>query len=259
MNIYEHNQQAWDLEVANRGEWSRPVPLAAIDAARRGEWEIRLTPNTPVPRAWFPPLANKDVLCLAGGGGQQSPILAATGARVVVLDSSEGQLGVDRMVAEASGLSLRTVQGDMANMHALGDASFDVIVNPCSNCFVPDLRLVWREVHRVLKPGGVLMVGFLNPIYFMFDRTRDDQGVLEVRHALPFSDVQSITEVERQKKLTEKAALEFGHTLTQQIGGQLEADLILTHFLEDRWSDRATTLNRYTPVFCVTRSVRRCD
>src|SRR5688500_12184316 len=110
MNIYEHNQQAWDLEAASRGQWSSPVPPAVIDAARRGDWEIRLTPNTPIPRAWFPPLANKDVLCLAGGGGQQSPILAATGARVLVLDSSESQLGLDLAVAEANGLSLRAVQ-----------------------------------------------------------------------------------------------------------------------------------------------------
>ena len=257
MDVLEHNRLAWNQEVANQGQWSSPVSAAEIEAARRGSWQIRLTPNAPVPHAWFPELSGTSVLCLAGAGGQQAPLLAAAGARVVVLDASDGQLSLDRSVAEQHGLTLHTVQGDMADLQAFADQSFDLVVNPCSNCFVPDLRPVWREAYRVLKPGGALLAGFLNPIYFMVDRERDERhGVLEVRHALPFSDLTSLDAAARQKKIDAKQALEFGHTLTQQIGWQLEAGFVLRAFHEDTWSDTATALNRYTPVYCVTRAVR---
>src|SRR6266699_2456015 len=86
-------------------------------------------PTRPVPRALFPPLAGLDVLGLASGGGQQGPVLAAAGARVTVLDNSPRQLGQDRMVADRDGLSLTTVEGDMASL-PFEDASFDLIFHP---------------------------------------------------------------------------------------------------------------------------------
>src|SRR5258708_23879626 len=46
------------------------------------------------------------ILCLASGGGQQGPILAAAGAQVTVFDASAGQLAQDRYVAEREGLAL---------------------------------------------------------------------------------------------------------------------------------------------------------
>jgi 2-polyprenyl-3-methyl-5-hydroxy-6-metoxy-1,4-benzoquinol methylase len=54
----------------------------------------------PVPRGWFPDLNGCDVLCLASGGGQQGPVLAAAGANVTVFDISSRQLAQDRLVAE---------------------------------------------------------------------------------------------------------------------------------------------------------------
>ena len=103
-----------------------PVGSEAIAAARGHRWEIVLTPVKPVPRAWFrEPLAGREVLCLACGGGQQGPILAAAGARVTVLDNSPAQLAQDRLVAEREKLDLRLVEGDMADLSAFADQSFD--------------------------------------------------------------------------------------------------------------------------------------
>ena len=89
MDILEHNRAAWNRQSAGGGRWSRPVSKEEVDAARRGQWEVVLTPNKPVPRSWFGDLTGKRVLCLASGGGQQAPILAAAGAKVVSLDLSE--------------------------------------------------------------------------------------------------------------------------------------------------------------------------
>ena len=153
--------------------------------ARRGDWSIVLTPTRPVPREWFPALPASEVLCLASGGGRQGPLLAATGAEVTVRDVSPLQLAQDRAVAEREGLALRTVEGDMAQLSMFGDAAFDLIVHPCSNCFVPRIQPVWRESYSVLRPGGPLLAGFTKPVRYLFDQERADGGDLDVCHRIP--------------------------------------------------------------------------
>ena len=92
VDIREHNRIVWNKSVDWGNPWTIPVGPEQIAAARRGKWDIILTPTKPVPKAWFPPFPC-DVLCLASGGGQQGPILAAAGARVTVIDNSPRQLG----------------------------------------------------------------------------------------------------------------------------------------------------------------------
>src|ERR671928_9768 len=110
MNVSEHNRGAWDREAERGGEWSQPVGPEVIEAARRGLWSVLLTETLPCPREWFPEeLKGMEVLCLASGGGQQGPVLAAAGARVTVYDNSPGQLAQDRLVAEREGLAIGAV------------------------------------------------------------------------------------------------------------------------------------------------------
>ncbi len=195
-----HNRAAWDREVATDNEWTRPVAPDVIARARAGDWSVVLVGYEPVPRDWFPAdLAGAAVLCLASGGGQQGPVLAAAGAAVTVFDNSPAQLGRDQEVAAREGLAVRTVLGDMRDLSAFPDASFDVVFNPVSNVFCPDLAPVWRESFRVLRPGGILMTGFLNPDIFVFDVTAlDERGELIVRHPLPFTTL-DLSDDERQR------------------------------------------------------------
>jgi len=255
-DVLRHNALAWDKECDDQGEWSRPVNADIIASARGGDWQVVLTPLKPVPREWFGDVKGRDVLCLASGGGQQGPILSAAGAHVTVLDQSPKQLECDRFVAQRESLEMRLVRGDMADLSMFEDASFDIVFHPCSNLFTAEIRAVWRESFRVLRPNGVLMSGFLNPLFYMFDRELDRQGSLVVKHALPYSDLTRWKLEDRKLDPEKGEPLEFGHLLTDQIGGQIDAGFVIAGFYEDTWTDKATTLNKYTPTFIATLALK---
>ncbi|RPJ19147.1 MAG: class I SAM-dependent methyltransferase, partial [Chloroflexi bacterium] len=194
MDIRSYNREAWNREVeGGKNPWSQPVSPEIIAKARQGEFSILLTENIPVPLKWFPPLKGADVLCLASGGGQQGPVLSAAGARVTVFDNPPAQLKQDQLVAEREALSIRTVEGDAAHLSMFPDESFDLVFNPCSTVFMPDVRAVWKETYRVLRHGGILMTGSMNPVHYIFDLYKADEGILEVANAIPYSDLTSIS------------------------------------------------------------------
>lgn len=256
MDIRAYNRQAWNRQVEQNNPWTIPVSPEVIAAARGGNWALLLTPTKATPREWFPAeLHGVDILCLASAGGQQGPVLAAAGANVTVLDNSPRQLEQDRMVADREGLAMRLVEGDMANLVDFPEAAFDLVFHPVSNLFVPDVRPVWAEAYRVLRPGGALLAGFLNPVHYIFDLdAMDEQGRLEVRYAIPYSDLSSLDEQQRQKHQEEGWPLEFGHSLEDQIAGQLEAGFLLAGFYEDH--DPEMLLSKYIPTFIASRAIK---
>ena len=257
MNIRQYNRQAWDRKVAEKSPWTVPVDTAAVEAARQGDWKIILTPSLPVPRAWFGDLTDCDLLCLASGGGQQGPILAAAGARVTVYDNSPAQLAQDRMVAQRDALELQTVEGDMANLSVFQDATFDLIVHPVSNCFVSDPEPVWREAFRVLRPGGILLAGMMNPVYYCFDPELAEKGVVKFQNKLPYSDIGSLDEDTLERFHEQGLPMEFSHTLTDQLGGQINAGFFLTGFYEDDFGpDIEDPISAYLPTMFATRALK---
>jgi len=255
MDVRAYNRDAWNREVdGGKNRWTQPVSHEIIEKARQGEFGILLTENIPVPRRWFPPLHGAEVLCLASGGGQQGPILAAAGARVTVFDNSPSQLKQDQLVAEREALSLRTVEGDAADLSMFVDGSFDLIFNPVSTVFMPDVCVVWRECFRVLRHGGVLLTGSMNPIHYIFDLFKLDEGVLEVAHSIPYSDLTSLAKDELDEYLAKGLPVEFGHSLTDLLGGQCAAGFVITDLYEDVMTD--SPLGKYHPNYFATRAVK---
>jgi len=238
MDLVRHNRDAWTRETERDNIWTIPVSPEAIDMARKGALSLLLTPTKPVPREWYPALESARVLCLASGGGQQGPILSAAGADVTVFDNCPAQLERDRMVAERDGLSLKTEQGDMRDLSRYPDDSFDMIFHPVSNVFVDDVKVVWRQCHRVLKKGGTLLAGFMNPLAYIFDYEEwEVRGARRIRYKIPYSDLEQLDRAQLEKRIREKETLEFGHRLQDQIGGQIEAGFAITGFYEDKAND----------------------
>ncbi|HET6882579.1 MAG TPA: class I SAM-dependent methyltransferase [Pirellulales bacterium] len=258
MDPRSHNRAAWNKKVNERDRWTVPVSPDAVERARQGELRILLTPTKPVPMAWLPILQGTRTLCLASGGGQQGPLLAAAGAVVTVFDNSPRQLEQDRFVASREGLAIETVEGDMADLSSFADATFELIVHPCSNCFVPAVRPVWRECFRVLKRGGTLLAGFVNPVRYIFNADQIRNGNLEVCHTIPYSDLRDLDGGELQRLVVGPVEpLEFGHTLNDQIGGQLDAGFLLTSVYEDHYAETdGDPLSLYIDSFMATRAIK---
>ena len=255
-NIPAYNKEAWNREVeGGESRWTQPVGPEIIAKAIKGEFSIVLTENIPVPHRWFPPLKNADVLCLASGGGQQAPVLSALGANVTVFDNSPAQLKQDQFVAERESLSLKTVEGDAADLSVFADESFDLIFNPCSTVFMQDVRAVWKECSRVLRKGGILMTGSMNPVHYIFDVFKaDEEGVLEVKHSIPYSDLKSLPKEDLNKYLDKGLPVEFGHSLTDLLGGQMDAGFVITDMYEDYMND--SPLHKYHPSYIATRAMK---
>ncbi|MBN1304121.1 MAG: class I SAM-dependent methyltransferase, partial [Anaerolineales bacterium] len=190
MDTRAYNREAWNRQVEEgQNPWTQPVSPEVITNARRGEWTVLLTDQKPVPRGWFPELQGLDLLALACGGGQQGPVFAAASANVTVFDNSPKQLEQDQLVAVRENLTnLRTVEGDARDLSMFADQSFDLVFNPVSTAFIPEVRPIWLEAFRVLRPGGRLMTGFMNPAFYIFDMDKADEGIVEVIHKLPYAD-----------------------------------------------------------------------
>lgn len=255
MNVTSHNSKAWDKKVDSGSMWTKPVSIEVIEKAKNDEWNLCITNKKHVPKEWLLPLKGLKVLCLASAGGQQGPILAAAGANVTVFDISEKQLQQDRYVADRDNLNIETVKGSMLDLGAFPDESFDLIVHPVSNLFVEDISMVWKEAFRVLKYGGSLISGFVNPVLYLFDDEMEEEGVLQAKNSIPYSPFKTLPEDELAKHIENNETLEFGHSLEQQISGQINAGFIITGFYEDDFGGERL-IDEYIKSFIATKAVK---
>lgn len=261
MDILDYNKKAWDHQVRTGNRWTVPVTSEEIARARTGDWKMVLTPSKAVPMDWFPQkkglFGGLKILALASGGGQQVPIFAAAGAEVTVFDNSPLQLAQDQKVADREGLKIKTIQGDMRDLSPLSNESFDFIFHPCSNGFVPEILPVWKEAFRVLKKGGTMIAGFSNPIIYTVDPDLDQKGIAQLKYKIPYSDLTNLNDEERRRYTDKNEPLCFGHSLADQIGGQIAVGFHLTGFYEDNWGpevEAAGALNQYIDCFIATRA-----
>src|SRR6478609_9611947 len=104
--VAAYNQERWEALARARALFTRPwLDLDAAQARQRLD-----------PWGYLGDVRDTAVLCLAGGGGQQSAAFGLMGARVTVVDLSDGQLARDHEAAAHHGYEVATVQGDMRDL-----------------------------------------------------------------------------------------------------------------------------------------------
>ena len=136
----------------------------------------------------------------------------------------------------------------MADLSVFEDGAFDLIVNPPSTLFVPDLQPVFRECHRVLRPVGHLLMCFMNPDDFVFDADALDEGRFEVRFPLPYVEVDTLSEEQREERVRAGQFFHFSHTMGDQLGRLTEDGFAIIGFYEDRRPDwDGNPLRHYLP------------
>ena len=226
MDYQDINAATIDRWIEEGWEWGVPITHEQFINAKNGKWDVGLTPTKPVPHEWFGDIKGKKVLGLASGGGQQMPIFAALGADCTVLDYSLRQLESEKLVSMREGYDIRIIRGDMTKPLPFDDDRFDIIFHPVSNCYVKEVKSIWRECFRVLKKGGRLIAGMDNGINYIVDN--DEKAIV---NSLPFDPL--INENQRKQLEEDDAGMQFSHTLEEQINGQLEAGFTLISLYED--------------------------
>lgn len=162
-----HGQVSGERAVQRQREvWDR--------YARRYDREMRLWERVLFEdaRSWVCSQAVGEVLEVAIGTGRNLPFYPP-GVRLTGLDLSPAMLEIARARAEDLDVVVDLREGDA---HALPfpDSSFDTVVCAFSLCNIPDERRAIAEMHRVLRPGGLLLlvdhVASTSRVAFAFQR-----------------------------------------------------------------------------------------
>jgi SAM-dependent methyltransferase len=104
------------------------------------------------------------VLDVACGPGTLTFAAAPRAAHVVAVDFSPGMIAEVAARAEREGVKNVEAKVMDAQALALPDGAFDAAFSMFSFMFFPDRARAFRELYRVLRPGGVAVVGTWAPI-----------------------------------------------------------------------------------------------
>lgn len=222
--IERYNRERWKALTDADALYTRPA-LSLDPASARERFD---------PEGRLGNVAGKDVLCLAGGGGQQSAAFALLGARVTVFDLSEDQLRRDREAAAHYGVEIQTRQGDMRDLSCFEEAAFDIVDHAYSLGFVSDARAVFRQVARVMRAGGIYHFSCGNPFSIgLGEKDWNGEGYT-LKH--PYVDGAEVT-YEDQGWVYDRdksdalipPPREYRHTLSTLVGGLIGQGFAILH------------------------------
>ncbi len=226
-NIFDQVERNIDRLVENDVNWASCATAEQMEKARNGQLELLFGCDRSVPPEWLGDLHGKKVLCLAGAGGLQAPLLACAGAEVTVLDLSERMLDKDQEIAARERLNIDIQHGNMCDLSRFADETFDLVLNPPSLFYVPDVMPVFREVYRVLKKGGSFIMCASNPIAYVCEYDAA-LGCYKAVNRMPYCSLDHEDQGDW---------VEYGHTMESYIGGQIACGFAITGYVEQQMED----------------------
>jgi SAM-dependent methyltransferase len=161
------NTEAWDRLAIQRGE------VTAVDSVRYGqdlpdESELRLIGD----------VRQKRVLELGCGAGENAVALSKQGAHTIAIDRSHAQLALGRNLAEAQEVRVEWHESDAADLAFLRADSIDLAFSAGMLAEVEDVDRVFRQVHRVLRPGCAFVFAYEHPLSLCIGREDGGPGGL---------------------------------------------------------------------------------
>lgn len=241
------NETGWDQLARESSAYSRPY----------GPAEFARATEILDPRGWLPWSRLDSVLCLASAGGQQGPLFASLGRVVTVVDISAEQLQLDAKTARDNGLRIECIQADMMDFASSlpMDRRFDLVYQPVSAIYVPDVRRVYRQVAMVLGPRAMYMMVHWNPTQMQVARDRPWDGEAYRLDRTRYAPPHLWEKPPQDGEAVWTKCMHFMHTLDDLIGGLCESGFVVTRFAE--WAPECTEkapansiehLGQYLPV-----------
>jgi ubiquinone/menaquinone biosynthesis C-methylase UbiE len=146
------------LKEDNRAYWSRRAESFDLSAGHRIEEQVEAPEWRRLFRAALGDLTGRAVLDVACGTGEISRLLLSMGAHVTGVDFAEPMLARARAKNAAAGKRYRAVLGDAESLALEESGRYDAVVTRHLVWTLTDPHAAFAQWHRVLKPGGRLLV-----------------------------------------------------------------------------------------------------
>ena len=171
-------------------------------------------------------LRDKRVCIIGSGDNMAAYALSGLGAVVTSTDISEERLKLAASRAKTLGVSIDFVRSDAADLAFAADLTFDLV---CSTegffVWIADLEGVFREVSRILKPGGAYVFCDIHP----FMRPWKEQ-VTPIEMEKPYWDTGPF-------RLSRSESYKFNWTLANLLNSMSQAGLTLRKVVESPAQD----------------------
>ena len=222
----QHNRSAWNRLAKEGNRFAQPAkesdyenPLASVDGP-----------------GWLGgDIFGKRVLCLAAGGGRQGPLYAAAGAVVTVVDISDQMLNIDQQICRRKGLTMQAIEASMDDLSMLATGSFDIVIQPVSSCYVPDLPAVYEEVARVTAEGGLYISQHKQPASLQTSLDANRNGRYVVLHE-PVQN-RPLPEPEQTSLIRERGTCEYIHSWQSLVGELCRSGFVVEDLIEPDHAD----------------------
>lgn len=248
-SVHDHNRRAWDERARKQQVFTRPASNKDIDHA----------PAEVAANQWVEgSVKGKRLLCLAAGGGRQAIRYAAAGAIVTVVDISPEMLALDRQVAAEKNLPITTIATSMDNLSMLPEGSFDVVMQPVSTCYVPDIKKVYDHVARITRKDGIYISQHKQPVSLQAEVNPTERGYeLNERYyrTTPLPEVIG-------SRHREVGTVEFLHRWEELIGGLCRAGFVVEdlseplHYKEDAPRGSFSERSGFAPPYVLIKARR---